>query len=130
MICGKCGRQLHRVSRNGVAERVLLPRLGVYPFGCRRCSVRIYACGRDTAANVQGLRSEVLAHFKKWRLLPKNMADAPSRPAGELYQPPVPLEFYLLQRRNKAYISELYRVQTVDLEANIIRDQACLHASI
>ena len=105
MICGKCGKQLRRVSRNGVTERVVLPRLGVFPFGCRRCSVRIYACGRDNAADVQGLRAEVLLHLKKWRVLPKSMADAPTRPVGELYQPPVPLDLYLLRPRAEGRVS-------------------------
>jgi hypothetical protein len=93
MICAKCGKLLCRSGRKGATERLLLPRIGVYPFRCRTCSLRIYAQGRETPASLQGFRIGVVKRLKEYRLLPKIMATAANHQPGDLHNSPIPLQF-------------------------------------
>jgi hypothetical protein len=93
MICGKCGKPLCRSRRKGATERLLLPRIGVFPFRCRMCSLRVYAQGRQKPAKLQGFRISVVNRLKAHRLLPEVMATAATHKPGELHCSPIPLQF-------------------------------------
>ena len=50
--CSSCGnRQLSRLRRVGLAERFLLPALGLYPWNCRVCGNKQLRFKRRDSAN-------------------------------------------------------------------------------
>lgn len=51
-------------------ERLILPRMGIYPFRCRRCDVRLYAWGRTQAHEIHGFRGAVLQKMYAHSWLP------------------------------------------------------------
>ncbi len=60
MLCENCERKLYRSHRRGLVERLILPRMGIYPFRCVSCDARIYAYGRGRPDEIRGFRVAVM----------------------------------------------------------------------
>src|ERR1041384_224173 len=75
MFCPKCERDLKRSARAGFVERVILPRMDIYPFRCRNCGIRIYADGRDAAHELKRSRAKLLMRMDALHMLPNQMSE-------------------------------------------------------